>query len=158
MGDKWKKQTENILILSDDCFLLFHRYDEHSTGKLLFWASLYNLASVKLCNTKSIIDFIFKVENNEICSKKQFTLMFSNLLNFKEELLKRQKKLAVRIENVRIVEGKEINDLVSEDEVNQMMGDELSGKVKIMFDEIINDDFNVNVVKSFLLMCRRVKE
>ena len=81
------------LILTEDCFLLFEKIDS-STGKIVFWSSLFSITDLQLNKLKKICTINFYDE--EVNTDYQIKLKIDYILLFRDSLVKKIKSLKVK--------------------------------------------------------------
>ena len=142
------------LILTEDCFLLFEKLDS-TTGKIVFWSSLFSITDLQLNKLKKICTINFYDE--EVNTDYQIKLKIDYILLFRDSLVKKMKSLKVKVESQKLIKGQTLNRL-SEKEIKNMKINDIEKNVKELRERIIKGEINDYTVNTLTHLCGRAIE
>jgi hypothetical protein len=142
------------LILTEDCFLLFEKIDS-TTGKIVFWSSLFSITDLQLNKLKKICTINFYDE--EVNTDYQIKLKIDYILLFRDSLVKKMKSLKVKVESQKLIKGQTLNRL-SEKEIKNMKINDIEKNVKELRERIIKGEINDYTVNTLTHLCGRAIE
>lgn len=88
---------EFLIILTDDCFLFFEKFEKNpDMAKLIFWSTLFGLSDIQINNEKKKLKLSFYCEETKI--EKDLRIIMNNILSFKEEIINRMNALRIIVE------------------------------------------------------------
>ena len=142
------------LILTEDCFLLFEKLDS-TTGKIVFWSSLFSITDLQLNKLKKITTLNFYDE--ETNSEFQIKLKVDNILLFRDSLVKKMRSLKVKVSSQKLIKGQTLNRL-SEKEIRNMKINDIEKNTKELKERITKGEINDYTVNTFTTLCGKAIE
>lgn len=145
------------LILSDDCFILFENLQNNqSTGKIIFWSTLYGISDLQVNKMQKIASLNFY--NDETNQEKQIRLNIENILFFREALVKRMSALKVKVEAKKLIKGQQQERRLTNREINTMNIKQVVQQIENLKQKLDNNDLNYYNVNTFTILCGKAIE
>ena len=138
------------LIISDDSFLLFKNFEnekkELKFGKIVFWSTIFAINDMQINKERKAVRINF-FSNDK--SEERLRLIISNILFFKETLLKKMKNLKCEVETQKLIKGKYIENKIGMKEINNMSLEQIEEGIKFFQKKIENNEINFYIVDTF---------
>jgi hypothetical protein len=148
-----------FLVVSDDCLILFKQLEPEGEinffGKIVFWALLFSITDIQINKDKKVvkINFFDNDRDNEV-----LRLQISNVLYFKETIIKKMSNLRIKSEISQLVKGNYIENKITSKDINNMSIEELEKYIEIFKHKIENNLANYYVVDTFSLLSGKAIE
>ena len=155
----YKDKSDFLLIISDDCLILFKILEPDAEinyyGKIVFWALLFSITDFQINKDKKVvrINFYDNDRDSEI-----LRLNISNILYFKEILIKKMSNLKIKVEINKLVKGNYIENKITTRDINNMGIEEIEEYIEIFKHKIENDVINYYIVDTFSLLSGKAIE
>ena len=155
----YKDKSDFLLIISDDCLILFKILEPEAEinyyGKIVFWALLFSITDFQINKDKKVvrINFYDNDRDSEI-----LRLNISNILYFKEILIKKMSNLKIKVEINKLVKGNYIENKITTRDINNMGIEEIEEYIEIFKHKIENDVINYYIVDTFSLLSGKAIE
>jgi hypothetical protein len=155
----YKDKSDFLLIISDDCLILFKILEPDGEinyyGKIVFWALLFSITDFQINKDKKVvrINFYDNDRDSEI-----LRLNISNILYFKEILIKKMSNLKIKVEINKLVKGNYIENKITTRDINNMGIEEIEEYIEIFKHKIENDVINYYIVDTFSLLSGKAIE
>ena len=151
--------SNHLLIISDDCLVLFKQLEEDAEincyGKIVFWAILYSISDIQINKEKKIVR-INLYDNDK--DTETLRLKISNVLYFKEILIKKMSNLKIKNEMNKLIKGHYIETKITMRDINSMEINELEEYIEIFKHKIENDIVNYYIIDTFSLLSGKAIE
>ena len=138
------------LIISDDSFLLFKNFEnekkEMKFGKIVFWSTIFAINDMQINKERKAVRINF-FSNDK--SEERLRLIISNILFFKETLLKKMKNLKCEVETQKLIKGKYIENKIGMKEINNMSLEQIEEGIKFFQKKIESNEINFYIVDTF---------
>jgi len=138
------------LIISDDSFLLFKNFEnekkELKFGKIVFWSTIFAINDMQINKERKAVRINF-FSNDK--SEERLRLIISNILYFKETLLKKMKNLKCEVETQKLIKGKYIENKIGMKEINNMSLEQIEEGIKFFQKKIESNEINFYIVDTF---------
>lgn len=138
------------LIISDDSFLLFKNFEnekkELKFGKIVFWSTIFAINDMQINKERKAVRINF-FSNDK--SEERLRLIISNILFFKETLLKKMKNLKCEVETQKLIKGKYIENKIGMKEINNMSLEQIEEGIKFFQKKIESNEINFYIVDTF---------
>ena len=138
------------LIISDDSFLLFKNFEnekkEMKFGKIVFWSTIFAINDMQINKERKAVRINF-FSNDK--SEERLRLIISNILFFKETLLKKMKNLKGEVETQKLIKGKYIENKIGMKEINNMSLEQIEEGIKFFQKKIESNEINFYIVDTF---------
>ena len=154
--DKKGDDNEYTIIISDDCLILFENSENSTSGKVIFWATLFSITDLQVNKVQKVASIGFY--NDENISEKQFKFKIDNILFFREALIKRMTTLKIKIDAKKLVKGQPVEKKISEREINTMSINQIVNNINILKQKIDKNEVNYYLVNTFTILCGKAIE
>ena len=155
----YKDKSDFLLIISDDCLILFKVLEPEGEnnyyGKIVFWALLFSITDIQINKDKKVVRINF-YDNDE--DKVILRLRLGNILYFKETLIKKMSNLKIKTEINKLVKGNYIENKLTIRDINNMNIEEIEEYIEIFKHKIENDIINYYIVDTFSLLSGKAIE
>ena len=148
-------QANYVIILTEDCFLLFEKLDS-GNGKIAFWSSLYAITDLQLNKLKKVTTINFYDE--EANSEYQLKLKVDNILLFRDSLVKKMRALKVKVESQKLIKSQTQYKRLSEKEIRAMKINDMEKNINELKERIIKGEITDYTVKTFSYLCGKAIE
>ena len=160
-GNSNQKNNENdkeyCLVLSDDCIILFEKFEINPLlGKIVFWSTLFSISEMKVNKVNRIVHLSFYSDSNE--RDKQLKIIIQNVLFFREALVKRMSNLKVKIEACKLFKGQMQEKRITTKEINEMNIQQIEQHISYMKKKIEHNELSFYIIKSYSFLCRKAIE
>ena len=143
-------QANYVIILTEDCFLLFEKLDS-GNGKIAFWSSLYAITDLQLNKLKKVTTINFYDE--EANSEYQLKLKVDNILLFRDSLVKKMRALKVKVESQKLIKSQTQYKRLSEKEIRAMKINDMEKNINELKERIIKGEIPDYTVNTFSYLC-----
>jgi ubiquitin-protein ligase len=145
-----------ILVLSDDCLVLFKQFETTKhLGKVVFWASLFALTDMQINKDKKVVRMNFYSDEKE---QQQLRLKMTNVLFFRETLVKKMSNLKVTIEANKLIKGQSIERRLTMNDIKHMNINQLEYYINLFKKKIESDDINLYIINTFSILSGKAIE
>lgn len=155
----YKDKSNFLLIISDDCLILFKQLEPEGEinyyGKIVFWALLFSINDLQINKDKKIVRINFYDNDRDT---EVLRLKISNILYFKETLIKKMSNLKIKTEINKLVKGNYIENKITMRDINNMDIEEIEDYIQIFKHKIENDIINYYIVDTFSLLSGKAIE
>ena len=148
-------QANYILILTEDCFLLFEKMDG-GNGKIVFWSTLFALTDLQLNKLKKITTINFYDEEHN--AEYQLKLKVDNILLFRDSLVKKMRSLKVKVESQKLIKGQQQYKRLSEKEIRTMKINDIEKNTNELKERINKGEITDYTVNTFTTLCGKAIE
>ena len=139
----YKDKSNFLLIISDDCLILFKQLEPEGEinyyGKIVFWALLFSINDLQINKDKKVVRINFYDNDRDT---EVLRLKISNILYFKETLIKKMSNLKIKTEINKLVKGNYIENKITMRDINNMDIEEIEDYIQIFKHKIENDIIN----------------
>ncbi len=143
--------------MSEDALILFELFENNpSTGKIVFWSSLYAITDLQVNKMQKIASLSFY--DDETFQDKQLKFKIDNILFFREALVKRMNSLKVKVEAKKMIKGQQQEKRITAREINIMNINQIVQNVNILKQKIDQNEINYYVVNTFNTLCSKAIE
>lgn len=152
---------EFVIILSDDCFILFKNFTkdkkdkENTLGKIVFWCTLFNITDLQINKERKSIRIHFESDKK---LGEQLRLIIENILFFKETLIKKMSNLKTEVEINKLIKGKYIENKITSRDIKNMNTDQIEDGVNYFAKKIENNEVDYYIVDMFNYLSSKVVE
>ena len=152
---------EFVIILSDDCFILFKNFTkdkkdkENTLGKIVFWCTLFNITDLQINKERKSIRIHFESDKK---LGEQLRLIIENILFFKETLIKKMSNLKTEVEINKLIKGKYIENKITSRDIKNMNMDQIEDGVNYFAKKIENNEVDYYIVDMFNYLSSKVVE
>jgi hypothetical protein len=148
---------DHTLIISDDCFVLFENFENNpSTGKIVFWATLYSITDLQVNKVQKVASIGFY--NDETISERQLKLKIDNILFFREALVKRMSTLKIKVDAKKLIKGQPVEKKLSEKDINTMSISQICNNINTLKHKIDNNEVTYYTINTFTILCGKAIE
>lgn len=155
----YKDKSNFLLIVSDDCLILFKQLepdgDINYYGKIVFWALLFSITDLQINKDKKVVRINFYDNDRD---SEVLRLKFSNVLYLKETLIKKMSNLKIKSEISKLVKGNYIENKITNRDINNMDIEQIEEYINIFKHKIENDVINYYIVDTFSLLSGKAIE
>ena len=155
----YKDKSNFLLIISDDCLILFKQLEPEGEinyyGKIVFWALLFSITDIQINKDKKVVRINFSDNDRD---SEVLRLKISNLLYFKETLIKKMSNLKIKSEISKLVKGNYIENKITIRDINNMKIEQIEEYIEIFKHKIENDIVNYYIVDTFSLLSGKAIE
>ena len=155
----YKDKSNFLLIISDDCLILFKQLEPEGEinyyGKIVFWALLFSINDLQINKDKKVVRINFYDNDRDT---EVLRLKISNILYFKETLIKKMSNLKIKTEINKLVKGNYIENKITMRDINNMDIEEIEDYIQIFKHKIENDIINYYIVDTFSLLSGKAIE
>ena len=155
----YKDKSNFLLIISDDCLILFKQLEPEGEinyyGKIVFWALLFSINYLQINKDKKVVRINFYDNDRDT---EVLRLKISNILYFKETLIKKMSNLKIKTEINKLVKGNYIENKITMRDINNMDIEEIEDYIQIFKHKIENDIINYYIVDTFSLLSGKAIE
>jgi hypothetical protein len=155
----YKDKSNFLLIVSDDCLILFKQLepdgDINYYGKIVFWALLFSITDLQINKDKKVVRINFYDNDRD---SEVLRLKFSNVLYLKETLIKKMSNLKIKSEISKLVKGNYIENKITNRDINNMDIEQIEEYINIFKHKIENDMINYYIVDTFSLLSGKAIE
>ena len=155
----YKDKSNFLLIVSDDCLILFRQLEPDGEinyyGKIVFWALLFSITDLQINKDKKVVRINFYDNDRD---SEVLRLKFSNVLYLKETLIKKMSNLKIKSEISKLVKGNYIENKITNRDVNNMDIEQIEEYINIFKHKIENDVINYYIVDTFSLLSGKAIE
>ena len=155
----YKDKSNFLLIISDDCLILFKQLEPEGEinyyGKIVFWALLFSINDLQINKDKKVVRINFYDNDRDT---EVLRLKISNILYFKETLIKKMSNLKIKTEINKLVKGNYIENKITLRDINNMDIEEIEDYIQIFKHKIENDIINYYIVDTFSLLSGKAIE
>ena len=153
--NRFNYNSEYILILSNDCLILFDVKDT-GNGVIVFWSSLFAITDLQLNKVQKVVSINFYDDetNNEFHLK----LIVENILFFRDTLVKKMRFLKVKPESQKLIKGQKHEKRITAKEILNMKIDEIEKNVINLKERIEKGEINGYTVNTFTTLCGKAIE
>ena len=155
----YKDKSNFLLIISDDCLILFKQIEPEGEinyyGKIVFWALLFSITDLQINKDKKVVRINFYDNDRD---SEVLRLKISNILYFKETLIKKMSNLKIKTEINKLVKGNYIENKITIRDINNMDIEKIEEYIKIFKHKIENDVINYYIVDTFSLLSGKAIE
>ena len=155
----YKDKSNFLLIISDDCLILFKQIEPEGEinyyGKIVFWALLFSITDLQINKDKKVVRINFYDNDRD---SEVLRLKISNILYFKETLSKKMSNLKIKTEINKLVKGNYIENKITIRDINNMDIEKIEEYIKIFKHKIENDVINYYIVDTFSLLSGKAIE
>ena len=143
------------LILTEDCFLLFEKFDS-GNGKIVFWSTLFAITDLQLNKLNKITSINFYDE--ETNSEYQLKLKVDNILLFRDSLVKKMRTMKVKVESQKLIKGQQQLKRLSEKEIKALKINDIEKHAKDLKERITKGEITDYTVNTFTTLCGKAIE
>ena len=155
----YKDKSNFLLIVSDDCLILFKQLEPEGDinyyGKIVFWALLFSITDLQINKDKKVVRINFYDNDRD---SEVLRLKFSNVLYLKETLIKKMSNLKIKSEISKLVKGNYIENKITNRDINNMDIEQIEEYINIFKHKIENDVINYYIVDTFSLLSGKAIE
>jgi len=155
----YKDKSNFLLIVSDDCLILFKQLEPDGEinyfGKIVFWALLFSITDLQINKDKKVVRINFYDNDRD---SEVLRLKFSNVLYLKETLIKKMSNLKIKSEINKLVKGNYIENKITNRDINNMDIEQIEEYINIFKHKIENDVINYYIVDTFSLLSGKAIE
>jgi len=155
----YKDKSNFLLIISDDCLILFKQLEPDGEinyyGKIVFWALLFSITDLQINKDKKVVRINFYDNDRD---SEVLRLKFSNVLYLKETLVKKMSNLKIKSEISKLVKGNYIENKITNRDINNMDIEQIEEYINIFKHKIENDVINYYIVDTFSLLSGKAIE
>ena len=155
----YKDKSDFLLIISDDCLILFKVLEPEGEnnyyGKIVFWALLFSITDIQINKDKKVVRINFYDNDRD---SEVLRLNIANILYFKETLIKKMSNLKIKTEINKLVKGNYIENKLTIRDINNMNIEEIEEYIEIFKHKIENDIINYYIVDTFSLLSGKAIE
>jgi hypothetical protein len=155
----YKDKSNFLLIVSDDCLILFKQLEPEGDinyyGKIVFWALLFSITDLQINKDKKVVRINFYDNDRD---SEVLRLKFSNVLYLKETLIKKMSNLKIKSEISKLVKGNYIENKITNRDINNMDIEQIEEYINIFKHKIENDMINYYIVDTFSLLSGKAIE
>ena len=155
----YKDKSNFLLIVSDDCLILFKQLEPDGEinyyGKIVFWALLFSITDLQINKDKKVVRINFYDNDRD---SEVLRLKFSNVLYLKETLIKKMSNLKIKSEISKLVKGNYIENKITNRDINNMDIEQIEEYINIFKHKIENDVINYYIVDTFSLLSGKAIE
>lgn len=155
----YKDKSNFLLIISDDCLILFKQLEPEGEvnyyGKIVFWALLFSITDLQINKDKKVVRINFYDNDRD---SEVLRLKFSNVLYLKETLIKKMSNLKIKTEINKLVKGNYIENKITNRDINNMDIEQIEEYINIFKHKIENDNINYYIVDTFSLLSGKAIE
>jgi hypothetical protein len=155
----YKDKSNFLLIVSDDCLILFKQLEPEGEinyyGKIVFWALLFSITDLQINKDKKVVRINFYDNDRD---SEVLRLKFSNVLYLKETLIKKMSNLKIKSEISKLVKGNYIENKITNRDINNMDIEQIEEYINIFKHKIENDIINYYIVDTFSLLSGKAIE
>ena len=155
----YKDKSNFLLIVSDDCLILFKQLepdgDINYYGKIVFWTLLFSITDLQINKDKKVVRINFYDNDRD---SEVLRLKFSNVLYLKETLIKKMSNLKIKSEISKLVKGNYIENKITNRDINNMDIEQIEEYINIFKHKIENDVINYYIVDTFSLLSGKAIE
>ena len=155
----YKDKSNFLLIVSDDCLILFKQLepdgDINYYGKIVFWALLFSITDLQINKDKKVVRINFYDNDRD---SEVLRLKFNNVLYLKETLIKKMSNLKIKSEISKLVKGNYIENKITNRDINNMDIEQIEEYINIFKHKIENDVINYYIVDTFSLLSGKAIE
>ena len=144
-----------VLILTEDCFLLFEKMDS-GNGRIAFWSTLFAITDLQLNKLKKITTINFYDEEN--IAEYQIKLKVDNILLFRDSLVKKMRSLKVKVESQKLIKGQQQYKRLSEKEIRNMKIADVEKNTNELKERITKGEITDYTVNTFTNLCGKAIE
>lgn len=148
-------ESDYEIILTEDCFLLLEKMED-GNGKIAFWSSLFAINDLQLnkANKKVSINF-YDDENN---ADFQLNLKISNILLFRDLLVKKMRILKVKVDSQKLLKSQQKIKRLTAKEIKSMKINDIEKNIKDLKERISKGEINNYTVNTFTTLCGKAIE
>jgi hypothetical protein len=155
----YKDKSNFLLIVSDDCLILFKQLEPEGEinyyGKIVFWALLFSIIDLQINKDKKVVRINFYDNDRD---SEVLRLKFNNVLYLKETLIKKMSNLKIKSEISKLVKGNYIENKITNRDINNMDIEQIEEYINIFKHKIENDVINYYIVDTFSLLSGKAIE
>ena len=155
----YKDKSNFLLIVSDDCLILFKQLEPEGDinyyGKIVFWALLFSITDLQINKDKKVVRINFYDNDRD---SEVLRLKFNNVLYLKETLIKKMSNLKIKSEISKLVKGNYIENKITNRDINNMDIEQIEEYINIFKHKIENDIINYYIVDTFSLLSGKAIE
>jgi hypothetical protein len=155
----YKDKSNFLLIVSDDCLILFKQLEPEGEinyyGKIVFWALLFSITDLQINKDKKVVRINFYDNDRD---SEVLRLKFNNVLYLKETLIKKMSNLKIKSEISKLVKGNYIENKITNRDINNMDIEQIEEYINIFKHKIENDIINYYIVDTFSLLSGKAIE
>ena len=155
----YKDKSNFLLIISDDCLVLFKQLEPEGEinyyGKIVFWALLFSITDLQINKDQKVVRINFYDNDRD---SEVLRLKFSNVLYLKETLIKKMSNLKIKSEINKLVKGNYIENKITNRDINNMDIEQIEEYINIFKHKIENDVINYYIVDTFSLLSGKAIE
>ena len=155
----YKDKSNFLLIVSDDCLILFKQLEPEGDinyyGKIVFWALLFSITDLQINKDKKVVRINFYDNDRD---SEVLRLKFSNVLYLKETLIKKMSNLKIKSEISKLVKGNYFENKITNRDINNMDIEQIEEYINIFKHKIENDMINYYIVDTFSLLSGKAIE
>ena len=155
----YKDKSNFLLIVSDDCLILFKQLEPEGDinyyGKIVFWALLFSITDLQINKDKKVVRINFYDNDRD---SEVLRLKFSNVLYLKETLIKKMSNLKIKNEIDKLIKGHYIENKITMRDINNMEIEEIEEYIEIFKHKIENDIVNYYIIDTFSLLSGKAIE
>ena len=155
----YKDKSNFLLIVSDDCLILFKQLEPEGDinyyGKIVFWALLFSITDLQINKDKKVVRINFYDNDRD---SEVLRLKFNNVLYLKETLIKKMSNLKIKSEISKLVKGNYIENKITNRDINNMDIEQIEEYINIFKHKIENDMINYYIVDTFSLLSGKAIE
>ena len=155
----YKDKSNFLLIVSDDCLILFKQLEPDGEinyyGKIVFWALLFSITDLQINKDKKVVRINFYDNDRD---SEVLRLKFNNVLYLKETLIKKMSNLKIKSEISKLIKGNYIENKITNRDINNMDIEQIEEYINIFKHKIENDIINYYIVDTFSLLSGKAIE
>jgi hypothetical protein len=155
----YKDKSNFLLIISDDCLILFKQLEPEGDinyyGKIVFWALLFSITDIQINKDKKVVRMNFYSDEKE---QQQLRLKMFNVLFFRETLVKKMSNLKVTIEANKLVKGQSIERRLTANDIKHMNIKQLEYYINLFKKKIEGDEINLYIINTFSILSGKAIE
>lgn len=154
----YKDKNNFLLIISDDCLVLFKVESDGENnyfGKIVFWALLFSITDIQINKDRKVVRINFYDNDRDA---EMLRLKIGNILYFKETLIKKMSNLKIKAEINKLVKGNYIENKLTIRDINTMKIEQIEEYIDVFKHKIENDIINYYIVDTFSLLSGKAIE
>lgn len=148
-------ESDYEIILTEDCFLLLEKMED-GNGKIAFWSSLFAINDLQLNKANKKVSINFYDDENNV--DFQLNLKISNILLFRDLLVKKMKILKVKVDSQKLLKSQQKIKRLTAKEIKSMKINDIEKNIKDLKERISKGEINNYTVNTFTTLCGKAIE
>jgi len=148
-------ESDYEIILTEDCFLLLEKMED-GNGKIAFWSSLFAINDLQLNKANKKVSINFYDDENNV--DFQLNLKISNILLFRDLLVKKMRILKVKVDSQKLLKSQQKIKRLTAKEIKSMKINDIEKNIKDLKERISKGEINNYTVNTFTTLCGKAIE